>query len=156
MRKQIGKQGEDIAVRYLEQQGYRILNRNYHSRYGEIDVICERQRVIIFVEVKTRRSESYGTAEEAVTRVKQQRLRETISSMNSKGVKVILMRGRDLSSCLFRFFPGLFINTPQIHPKSSNEGTYIFFDIFGTIIVIINKVLYYYHINQLGRCPPWN
>jgi putative endonuclease len=77
MRKQIGKQGEDIAVRYLEQQGYRILNRNYHSRYGEIDVICERQRVIIFVEVKTRRSESYGTAEEAVTRVKQQRLRKT-------------------------------------------------------------------------------
>lgn len=77
MRKQIGKQGEDIAVRYLERQGYRILNRNYHSRYGEIDVICEHQRVIIFVEVKTRRSERYGTAEEAVTRVKQQRLRKT-------------------------------------------------------------------------------
>lgn len=77
MRKKIGNQGEDIAVRYLQQQGYRILNRNYYSRYGEIDVICEYNRVIIFVEVKTRRSERYGSAEESVTRVKQERLRKT-------------------------------------------------------------------------------
>lgn len=51
MRKKIGNQGEEIAARYLQQQGYRILRRNYHSRYGEIDIICEYQRVIIFVEV---------------------------------------------------------------------------------------------------------
>ena len=77
MRKKIGNQGEDLAARYLQQQGYRILRRNYHSRYGEIDIICEYQRVIIFVEVKTRRSERYGSAEESVTWTKQQRLRKT-------------------------------------------------------------------------------
>jgi putative endonuclease len=77
MRKKIGNQGEDIAVRYLQQQGYRILSRNFYSRYGEIDVICEYNRVIVFVEVKTRRSERYGSAEESVTWVKQERLRKT-------------------------------------------------------------------------------
>lgn len=77
MRKHIGNQGEDLAVQYLRQQGYRILDRNYYCPYGEIDIVCERNRDIIFVEVKTRRSERFGSAEEAVTFTKQQRLRKT-------------------------------------------------------------------------------
>ena len=77
MRKKVGTQGEELAVQYLRQKGYRILDRNYYSRYGEIDVICERDRDIIFVEVKTRRSDRFGSAEESVTPAKQQRLRKT-------------------------------------------------------------------------------
>lgn len=77
MRKKIGNQGEELAVQYLRQKGYRILDRNYYSRYGEIDVICERNRDIIFVEVKTRRNDRFGSAEESVTLTKQQRLRKT-------------------------------------------------------------------------------
>ena len=77
MRKKVGTQVEELAVQYLRQKGYRILDRNYYSRYGEIDVICERDRDIIFVEVKTRRSDRFGSAEESVTPAKQQRLRKT-------------------------------------------------------------------------------
>lgn len=77
MTRQTGKLGEDITVRYLLKQGYRILCRNFHSRYGEIDIICEKNRDIIFVEVKTRKSERFGSAEEAVTLIKQKRLRKT-------------------------------------------------------------------------------
>lgn len=77
MKKSLGKQGEDIAVHYLQRKGYRIVQRNYHSRYGEIDIVCRKNQDMIFVEVKTRSSDRYGSAEEAVTAVKQQRLRKT-------------------------------------------------------------------------------
>ena len=53
MRKELGNKGEDIAVRYLEDQGYKILKRNFRSRYGEIDIICSRAKSVVFVEVKT-------------------------------------------------------------------------------------------------------
>ncbi|CFY08331.1 Uncharacterised protein family UPF0102 [Syntrophomonas zehnderi OL-4] len=67
MKKQLGRLGEEIAVRYLEKEGYKILARNYRNRYGELDVICIKKEVLVFVEVKTRRSNRYGSAEEAVT-----------------------------------------------------------------------------------------
>ncbi len=51
----IGKLGEDIAKEYLIKKGYTFLESNYHSRYGEIDIICEDDKYIIFVEVKTRK-----------------------------------------------------------------------------------------------------
>lgn len=77
MKKKLGSRGEDLACRFLQQHGYRIMRRNYYTRYGELDIICEKNQDIIFVEVKTRRSDRYGSAEEAVTYIKQQRLRKT-------------------------------------------------------------------------------
>jgi len=76
MRKELGKQGEDIAARYLKNLGYRILSRNFRSRYGEVDIICIYKQVIVFVEVKTRTSTSYGSPEESITKVKKEHIRK--------------------------------------------------------------------------------
>ncbi|HNW96687.1 MAG TPA: YraN family protein [Candidatus Paceibacterota bacterium] len=50
-----GKIGEDIACQYLEQNGYKIIQRNYWEKWGEIDIICQKKNKTIFVEVKTMR-----------------------------------------------------------------------------------------------------
>lgn len=67
MRRKLGRQGEDRAVEWLKKKGYKILDQNYYTRYGELDIICEKSREIVFVEVKTRRSSQFGSPEEAVT-----------------------------------------------------------------------------------------
>ena len=73
----LGAWGEEKAARFLMDQGYHIIQRNYHSRYGEIDLIAEDEEYLIFVEVKLRRSVSHGLPEEAVTPVKREKLRLT-------------------------------------------------------------------------------
>jgi len=70
----IGKIGEDIASKYLEAKGYKIKKRNYRTFLGEIDIICEYKGNIIFVEVKTRRSDKFGYPEEAVNFIKQRKI----------------------------------------------------------------------------------
>jgi len=70
----LGTQGEDIAAKYLQGQGYKILQRNFRSRYGEIDIICAREQCIIFIEVKTRTNTSFGSPEESITKTKQQHI----------------------------------------------------------------------------------
>ncbi|MDO4540494.1 MAG: YraN family protein [Syntrophomonadaceae bacterium] len=71
----LGRQGEELAASYLQAQGYLILTRNYRCREGEIDIICEVGRTLVFVEVKTRRSLTFGSPEEAVTLRKQDTIR---------------------------------------------------------------------------------
>lgn len=84
MRKELGNKGEDWASRYLEENGYMILERNYRSRSGEIDIICSQGGSIIFVEVKTRRNISFGYPEEAITKTKQQHIRKAaLAYMNA-------------------------------------------------------------------------
>lgn len=61
-----GKEGEDIAVRYLETHGYRILDRNYTTDIGEVDIFATDDKTLISVEVKSRLSLEYGTPAEAV------------------------------------------------------------------------------------------
>ncbi len=73
-RRVVGKAGEEAAVRYLLQQGYHILERNYRCRFGEIDLIARDGRTLVFVEVKTRRSQRFGPASSAVTVHKQRHL----------------------------------------------------------------------------------
>lgn len=70
IKKQFGNAGEDIAVKYLEEQGYIILERNFYCRQGEIDIIAKDKNEIIFVEVKTRRDTKYGYPSEAVNQQK--------------------------------------------------------------------------------------
>ncbi len=62
-----GKSGEDIACKYLQDLGYKILDRNFRIRGGEIDIIAKDHDQIVFVEVKTRYSHEFGTPLEAIT-----------------------------------------------------------------------------------------
>jgi putative endonuclease len=73
-RQQVGKVGEEAAVQYLCQQGYRIVERNYRCRFGEIDPIARDGKTLTFIEVKTRRSQRFGPAAAAVTLEKQRHL----------------------------------------------------------------------------------
>ncbi len=69
--KEIGKYGENLAKKYLENLGYKILDMNYkYSRYGEIDIIALYKNELCFVEVKTRRNDKFGTPMEAITKDK--------------------------------------------------------------------------------------
>lgn len=63
----IGKHGEDVACEYLQENGYKILERNYRIRGGEIDIICKDGDYLVFVEVKTRWSHEYGLPVESIT-----------------------------------------------------------------------------------------
>ncbi|MEK7588086.1 MAG: YraN family protein [Patescibacteria group bacterium] len=63
----LGKKGEDLTASYLEQHGYRIIDRNFKARYGEIDIIAIKDAILIFIEVKTRVGRAFGLPEEAVT-----------------------------------------------------------------------------------------
>lgn len=65
-KQQRGKIGEDMATEYLNKKGYKILERNFECRQGEIDIIALDKDEIVFVEVKTRTSKKYGLAAEAV------------------------------------------------------------------------------------------
>ena len=73
-RSRLGGLGERLAQRFLRSRGCRILDTNYRCRWGEVDIVAQFQDTILFVEVKTRRSSSYGTPEEAITSAKAQRL----------------------------------------------------------------------------------
>lgn len=62
-----GKLGEQIALKILRRKGYKILQQNFRSKFGEIDIVAEDRGALVFVEVKTRWSKKYGNPEEAVT-----------------------------------------------------------------------------------------
>ncbi|MFO7273824.1 MAG: YraN family protein [Symbiobacteriaceae bacterium] len=74
MIRQVGREGEEAAVRYLTSLGYRVIARNVRFRSGEIDVVARDGDVLVFVEVKTRRGRGFGSPGEAVTGAKQRRL----------------------------------------------------------------------------------
>ena len=81
-----GKQGEDLAAAHLTDNGYRILQRNYRSVFGEIDIVAEEGDTLVFVEVKSRRSEAYGDPQLAVCPEKQRKsARGAMSYLSEKG-----------------------------------------------------------------------
>lgn len=69
-----GRQAEELAARFLERKGLRIVARNYRCRGGEIDLICRAGKVLVFVEVRLRRNATFGGAAASVTPTKQHRL----------------------------------------------------------------------------------
>jgi len=73
----IGKFGEDEAVKYLEQKGYKILDRNFSCKRGEIDIIALDKNEIVFIEIKVRASLKYGLPSEAVTKYKLKHIYKT-------------------------------------------------------------------------------
>ena len=70
-----GRWGEDLAAAHYERLGYVILDRNWRSAAGELDLVVERDRVIVFSEVKTRRTDRFGPPGAAVGEAKQRRIR---------------------------------------------------------------------------------
>lgn len=73
-RREVGRLGEEAAIAALQASGYRIVEKNVRLRRGELDVVAEEDGVIVFVEVKSRRTALFGTPAEAVTARKQRAL----------------------------------------------------------------------------------
>ncbi len=77
--RKFGNAGEDLACRYLEKNGYKILERNKHySRFCEIDIIAQYKKTTVFVEVKTRKTNNFGTPFEAITKTKYDNIKQGI------------------------------------------------------------------------------
>lgn len=73
-RKTVGELGENIAVKFLKKNKYKILTTNYSTKFGEIDIICENKEYIVFVEVKTRKKDSMVSGVYAVDKEKQRHI----------------------------------------------------------------------------------
>ena len=70
----LGKWGEVKAAEYLRKKKYTLIGVNYRTRFGEIDLIAENKDTVVFVEVKLRKNDSFGKAEQFVTKSKQQKI----------------------------------------------------------------------------------
>lgn len=73
-KRQAGNLGEDLAVSYLTRRGYRILERNYRCRQGEVDIVAQDGNCLVFVEVKYRNGNAWGDPAEAVNGAKQKKI----------------------------------------------------------------------------------
>lgn len=84
----LGKKYEEMACRYLKEKGYKILDRNYTTKFGEIDIVAsEKSGTVVFIEVKARKSSSYKPYE-AVSKFKQDRIiKSSVIYIKSKNIK---------------------------------------------------------------------
>ncbi|MGA3245765.1 MAG: YraN family protein [Bacteroidota bacterium] len=73
---QKGRFGENLAAHFLEGKGYRIIERNYRYDRGEIDIVAQDGNDLVFVEVKLRETEAFGSPEEAITPFKEEQLKK--------------------------------------------------------------------------------
>lgn len=118
-RQAYGKQGETIAVRQLKKNGYTILERNYRTKAGEIDIIARHDDTIVFIEVKARSGRTYGNPKHAVTRAKQHKIVHT-ATMYLKATRQLDRRIR--------------FDVVAIHPETSSRPVEIIrnaFDVTG-------------------------
>lgn len=103
----LGRQGEEAAAAYLTRKGMKILERNLTTPVGEIDLVARHGRELVFVEVKTRRSEAFGTPAEAVGPRKQRQIVQTakwyLNSGHGRGLQprfdvvAVIIRGESLT-----------------------------------------------------------
>lgn len=91
-RRALGRAGEDLVADHYRRAGYDVLARNWRCRAGELDLVVRRGAVVVFCEVKTRRSSAFGTGAEAVTREKRRRLRQLAARFLDESV----VRAREL------------------------------------------------------------
>lgn len=73
-----GRRGEAIALRYLRRKGYVLVDRNIHTRYGEVDLVCLDRGTLVFIEVKLRTTDTFGEPIDGVSPAKLLRLYRTI------------------------------------------------------------------------------
>ena len=99
------KKGEELAVSYLRKNGYKIIERNFRKGYGEIDIVAIHENTLVFIEVKTRTSNSFGSPLESITPWKLESLIKTAEfykmihpqlpdSLRIDAVSVILLNGQ--------------------------------------------------------------
>ena len=69
-----GKIGEEIAKEYLKKKGFKILEQNYKTKYGEIDLVCQDKKTLVIVEVRTKKGENFGTPEQSLDKKKLRKL----------------------------------------------------------------------------------
>ncbi len=69
-----GKAGEEIARKYLEGKGYKIIKQNYRTKYAEIDLVAKKGNELVFIEVRTKKGENFGTPEETINGKKLKKL----------------------------------------------------------------------------------
>jgi len=98
VKKHIGQTGEEKAINYLKKNGYDILDRNFRTKYGEIDIIAKNKNEIVFIEVKTRTSVNslFGPAEFSIDSAKQQKL-------TKMALQFIKLKGKDFINKPLRF-----------------------------------------------------
>lgn len=75
--RQKGIDGELLAENFLKELGYRIIDRNFHSRFGEVDIVALDKKTVVFVEVKLRTNDLFGTPLEAITHSKIEKIKKT-------------------------------------------------------------------------------
>lgn len=102
--KPLGRRGEDLAASHVRELGWEILERNYRTRFGEIDLVCQDRGTIIFVEVKTRASSDVARPDQSVTQRKQAKLRRLVEeylvrhNLESRDVRFdvlgVILKGR--------------------------------------------------------------
>ena len=80
MHNTIGKEGEEIAKKYLENKGYKIIECNYRTKRAEIDIIARHKSVLIFVEVRSKHHEQFGSPEETINYQKRTRLKRNAAA----------------------------------------------------------------------------
>ncbi len=108
-----GRKGECIAVEYLKQSGFSVLQTNYRTKVGEIDIVAKKDATIYFIEVKTRTSERYGKPYESVTHTKQAHMKRAAQwyvlqnkigrSKLKLAVVSILIHGENVSIQMYEF-----------------------------------------------------
>lgn len=101
-RQELGQKGEDIACRFLEKKGYKIIARRFRHRRAEIDIIARKGSILVFVEVKTRRHDEFGYPEEAVRKAKKEKLKEAALGFLSEKRERISECRFDILSILFK------------------------------------------------------
>jgi putative endonuclease len=77
MKNFVGQWGEQHVQQYIKKMGWKVIALNFHSRFGEIDIIAKDHNEIVFIEVKTRTDHSFGEPQEAVTKKKLQKMLKT-------------------------------------------------------------------------------
>jgi putative endonuclease len=91
--KELGKKGEEVALRFLKKNGYRILEKNYVCKMGEMDIIAKEKDTLVFIEVKTRTSNLFGPPQMAVNAFKQRQLSKVaLSYLNKNQLKDVKAR----------------------------------------------------------------
>ena len=80
---EVGRLGEKLAKKYLEKKGFRILEQNWRTRYAEIDLVARQKDVLVFVEVRTKVGEQFGTPEETLNSRKLQKVKRNAFSYAS-------------------------------------------------------------------------
>ena len=73
-RQELGAAGEKLAQEYLKKKGYKVIETNFRCRHGEIDIVARKDKSVVFVEVRTKSSDAFGTPEESITRQTRERL----------------------------------------------------------------------------------